>query len=107
MSNVNTFKMKEPKKIPKWIKEKLEVIIQIYGKERWFPRAWAAYIKLCKTTPVHELPDPEIFFSKEELKEGIEVSISGDGNKKLSPDILNEEKYEGNKNEKTINSNLE
>ena len=25
MSNVNTFKMKEPKKIPKWIKEKLIV----------------------------------------------------------------------------------
>lgn len=107
MSNVNTFKMKEPKKIPKWIREKLEVIIQIYGKERWFPRAWAAYIKLCKTMPVHELPDPEIFFSKEELKEGIEVPMSGDGNKKLSPDILNEENNEGNKDEKTINSNLE
>lgn len=71
MSNGNTFSYKEPTKIPGWIKEKLHMKMRLYGKEPWFPKAWASYIKLCRTMPVRDLPDPDTFFQQEELKHGV------------------------------------
>ena len=67
----NTYKFNEPTKIPSWIKDKLHMKVRLYGKESWFPKAWASYIKLCRTLPVRDLPDPDGYFEQEELKHGV------------------------------------
>ena len=71
MSSTNTYKFKEPTKIPPWIKEKLHAKMRLYGKEPWFAKAWANYISLCRITSVRDLPDPDAFFEQEQLKHGI------------------------------------
>ena len=78
MSNANTFRYQEPTKIPDWIKEKLHAKVRLYGKERWFPKAWADYIRLCRTMPVRELPDPDAFFEKRELENGVSFAEKDD-----------------------------
>ena len=78
MSSTHTYRYKEPTKIPAWIKDKLHMKVRLYGKEKWFPKAWADYILLCRTMAVRDLPDPDAFFEKRELENGVSFDEKDD-----------------------------